>query len=90
VRERTAPDYRGHTDDLMMQRASIRTRDRVLLVDDWIETGNQARAVAHMVSRCHATLVAVSVLVDQLPDAARRELPQVSTLVRFPDLPPMQ
>jgi adenine phosphoribosyltransferase len=36
-------DYRGNWHTLRLQRAALADGDRVLLVDDWIETGSQRR-----------------------------------------------
>jgi adenine phosphoribosyltransferase len=42
---RTKPDYRGKTRQLSVLRSQFAAGDRVLLVDDWIETGSQALTV---------------------------------------------
>jgi adenine phosphoribosyltransferase len=68
------PDWRGRQLELLIRRQALRTDDRLLLVDDWIQTGSQARTVAHLVSRAGATLVGVSVLVDDTTDQVRDEL----------------
>ncbi|HEU5109325.1 MAG TPA: phosphoribosyltransferase family protein [Micromonosporaceae bacterium] len=83
-----AVDYRGRTHELRMKPASLRPTDRVLLVDDWIETGGQARAVARMVAARGATLAGISVLVDQLDPRTRPHLPPIRTLVTSDQLPP--
>lgn len=86
IAEATAPDYRGRRWELAMQADALATGDRALLVDDWIETGSQARAVARLVARLGAELAGISVLVDQNDDHAG--LPPVTSVVRFADLPP--
>lgn len=86
----TAPDYRGKQTTLLLQRAAVGADDHVLLVDDWIETGSQARAVAQLIAECGAHLVGVSVLVDQLHDAVRPSLPPVHSIVSAADLPPSE
>ena len=62
--------------------------DRALLVDDWVQTGSQARAVGDLVARLRASLVGISVLVDEASDGARAGLPPVRSIVSFEDLPP--
>ena len=42
-------DYRGVRHALRVQRAALTAQDRVLLVDDWIETGSQARAAKRLI-----------------------------------------
>jgi adenine phosphoribosyltransferase len=66
ISREAAPDYRGQRHLLRLQRAALRPDDRVLFVDDWIETGSQATAVRAMVEECGATWLGCSVIVDQL------------------------
>lgn len=87
VRRTTAADYRGNETELLLQRDSLRPGDRALLVDDWIETGSQARAVQSMITECGASLVGITTIVDGLPDDRRAGLPPVHRLVRQDDLP---
>jgi adenine phosphoribosyltransferase len=74
ISRETAPDYRGQRHLLRLQRAALRPDDRVLFVDDWIETGSQATAVREMVEECGATWLGCSVVVDQLGDPGARGL----------------
>jgi adenine phosphoribosyltransferase len=67
------PDWRGRRVELQMARI-LSPADRVLLVDDWVETGSQALAVKTAVEMCGAELVGVSVLVDDAPDDVRSRL----------------
>jgi adenine phosphoribosyltransferase len=84
----TAPDYRGTRHVLQIQQRSIVSSDRVLLVDDWIERGSQAIAACRLVEACGGAPAGVAVLVDQLDDAARAELPRVTSILTADDLPP--
>jgi adenine phosphoribosyltransferase len=82
VVERTAtPDYRGRTHELRLQTAAVIPGDRVVLVDDWIETGNQAVAARSMIERCGAEWVGVSVVVDQLAADRRHLVGQLRALI---------
>ncbi|QQD77548.1 adenine phosphoribosyltransferase [Curtobacterium sp. YC1] len=82
----TEPDYRGNRRTLALRQDLIGTGERVVLVDDWIETGSQARAAAGLVERCGGTLAAVGVVVDEAAEAARSVLPPVRSLVRAQEL----
>ena len=80
------PDWRGRR--ITFSIANVLTSaDRVLIVDDWIETGSQAKAVAHAISQMGATLVGTSVIVDQAPESIRAAM-NVVGLLRWDELPP--
>lgn len=83
----TAPDYRSLRHTLRLQRPSLGPGDRVVLVDDWIETGNQAVTVKGMVEDCGATWVGCSVIVDQLAEESSRGLGTVHGLLAARELP---
>ena len=84
----TAPDYRGLRHTLRLQRAAVAEGDRILLVDDWIETGNQALTVKALIEQCGASWVGCSVLVDQLADpAVRAALGPVHAVLDASELP---
>jgi len=61
-------DWRGERHELRLQRAALGADDSVLLVDDWIETGSQARAARSLVETCGAAWLGVAVVVRQLDD----------------------
>lgn len=85
---RTAvPDYRGNAHLLRLRRASLRPGDRVLLVDDWIETASQALATRELVAACGAELVGTSVIVDQLPGRLRPAVGRVEAILGADELP---
>ncbi|WP_237774640.1 phosphoribosyltransferase family protein [Actinosynnema sp. ALI-1.44] len=87
VRHVTAADYRGNETELLLQRDSLGPGDRVLLVDDWIETGSQAAAAQSMIAECGATMVGIATIIDGLTDERRAALPPVHRLMRQDDLP---
>ena len=72
---RTAPDWRGRELLLRIRTGLIRPGDHVLLVDDWIETGAQAKAVSRLVGEEGADLVGVAVVIEDIridPSVRRR------------------
>jgi adenine phosphoribosyltransferase len=72
---------------LQIQTRSLTAEDRVLLVDDWVERGSQASATRHLVEDCGASLVGLSVMVDQLDSSLRSTLPTITSIVRASELP---
>jgi adenine phosphoribosyltransferase len=87
VRRHTGPDYRGQAHELRLRTDDLRPGDRVVLVDDWIETGAQAAAVAALVREVGAELAGIAVVVDELAEMMRPQLPPVRSLVTAADLP---
>jgi adenine phosphoribosyltransferase len=73
-------DYRGNSHMLRMQRAALSNHHRVLLVDDWIETGSQARAGKQLIESCGARLIGVTTIVNEVNDRLS-ELGRVHALV---------
>jgi adenine phosphoribosyltransferase len=88
VSRATAPDYRGHSHILRMQQSAVNPGDRLVLVDDWIETGSQVTAARDMISNCGAQLIGCSVIVDQMTDLLRHEIGRVNAVLRADELPP--
>jgi adenine phosphoribosyltransferase len=74
------PDWRGLTTTLRLQRHVISAGERVLVVDDWAETGSKALTARRLVEACGGVYAGLSLLVDQLPDAVRDELQPVAAV----------
>jgi len=74
-------DYRGNRHTLRVQRAALAEGDRVLLVDDWIETGSQAAAAKRLVEECGAQLVGIATVVTEISPDAARDLGRLHALV---------
>ena len=81
------PDWRGRRLTFGISPQAVRPDDRLLLVDDWVETGSQARTVASLVTGLGGTLVGVSAVIDHANVDTRRELGLVG-LLRSTELPP--
>ncbi|WP_026423124.1 phosphoribosyltransferase family protein [Actinokineospora inagensis] len=75
VRQVTPPDYRDRQLVLGFPQRLVGSRDRVLLVDDWIDTGGQASGVQRIIHSVGATWIGAAVIVDALEsNIMRREL----------------
>jgi adenine phosphoribosyltransferase len=84
---RTGIDYRGRDTELRLQRDSVTAADRVLLVDDWFETGSQGLAAKALIEAAGGELAGVSVIVDQLPAATRSAFGRYHALIPSSALP---
>jgi adenine phosphoribosyltransferase len=81
------PDWRGLETTLRLQRHVIRPGERVLIVDDWAETGSKALTARRLIEACGGVYAGCSLLVDQLPDAVREELDPVASVAFADELP---
>ncbi|GAA1553870.1 phosphoribosyltransferase family protein [Kribbella sancticallisti] len=72
----TAPDYRDRHVVFGFPRDLVAAGDRVLMVDDWADTGATARAVRALVDDCGAQWIGAACIVDGLMDPRlRHDLP---------------
>jgi adenine phosphoribosyltransferase len=84
----TAADYRGRTIDLLLQDGVLSGSDRVLIVDDWFETGSQATAAVSLAREAGAHVAGVAVIVDDSDPAADLQVPKLRSLIRVEVLGP--
>lgn len=82
----SAPDWRGRAVTFRLARV-LTPADMALVVDDWIQTGSQARAIKEGVEASGAGFVGMSVVVDDTTADACADL-NIASLVRSADLPP--
>lgn len=82
---RTPPDYKSRDLRLTLKRGLIEPGARVLLVDDWIETGAQAQAARSLIEDAGGIWIGAATIVDQLPAGTRRNL-GVRGLIRAAEL----
>ena len=87
LERRTAPDYRGRELVLRIQRAAVAPGDRVVIVDDWFQTGQQGLAVKALLADASAELIGTAVIVDQLAQAVRTQFKPYHALLRADELP---
>ena len=86
LRRTTPPDHNDRHVVFGFRRHLVGPADRVLFVDDWIDTGATATAARGLVADAGAEWVGAAVVVDALTDSrARRELP-VRSLLNLRDL----
>ena len=57
---RGPPDWRGLETVLRLQRHVIEPGDRVLLVDDWAETGSKAATARRLIEECGGVYIGLS------------------------------
>ncbi len=81
-------DWRGRSLAFEIRRAALDRGDRVVLVDDWAETGSQALAARALIEECGGSWLGVSLLVDQVEGDVRRRLEPVHAVVLSEQLPP--
>ncbi len=83
---RTPLDYQGRNLELGFRQFLIGPEDRVLIVDDWADTGGQLLALKSVVAQTGAKLTGICVIVDALKqNSVRREL-DLKSLLHLRDL----
>ena len=80
------PDYRDRHLELGLPKGLIRPGDRVLAVDDLIDTGGQLLALQKLVEATGATWVGASVLVDNLKESRPRRQLNLRSVFHVRDL----
>jgi adenine phosphoribosyltransferase len=55
-------DYTGHEKSLEIRRDALQPGSRVLLVDEWVETGAQVKAAIELLERQGATVAAIATI----------------------------
>lgn len=81
---RTGPDWRGNRHTLRLQRAAVGNGDRVLLVDDWIETGSQALAAKSLIEECGGEVIGVATVVTEASPKTLEALGNTHALMPAP------
>jgi adenine phosphoribosyltransferase len=78
----TSPDYRARRLTLVMASDLLARDDRVLLVDDWIETGSQALAARALIEGTGAAFAGLAVIVrDGTPMEGQERLQRLHVLI---------
>jgi adenine phosphoribosyltransferase len=87
--ELAAPrDWRGLETTLRLQRHVIEDGERVLIVDDWVETGSKVLTARRLIEECGGVYAGLSLLVDQLPGEVRSQLEPVASIALADELRP--
>ena len=62
VARQSFKDYTGLSNAFEVNKALISPGDRILLIDDWVETGGQLRGLTKLLEKRGATIAGISVL----------------------------
>jgi adenine phosphoribosyltransferase len=82
---RSGPTWRGRPEVFQSRSFDFDVADTVLLVDDWVSTGNSLRALRTLVERAGARYLGAAAIVNKAADDTIDEL-AVHWLARFDDL----
>lgn len=86
LRRTTPPDYRDRHLTLGFRKHLLDGGDRVLFVDDWIDTGGQALGTSLLTQDAEATWVGVATVVDALSSNQLRRRLNVRSLMHIRQL----
>lgn len=76
------PTWSGRTEVFQGRSFDIGPSDRVLVVDDWVTTGNSIRAVNEYARACRSTVIGAAVIVDKAAPSTISSL-AIHALVAF-------
>lgn len=80
------PDYKDRHIELGLPKGLIKSSDRVLAVDDLVDTGGQLLALQRLVAEIGATWVGASVLIDNLRESQPRRQLNLKSVFHIRDL----
>lgn len=80
------PDYKDRHLELGLPKGVIRSGDRVLAVDDLIDSGGQLMALQRLIAEIGATWVGASVLIDNLKESQPRRQLNLKSVFHIRDL----
>jgi len=86
VKVTSPPDYKDRHLELGLPKGLIRPGDRVLAVDDLIDTGGQLLAMQRLVDEIGATWIGASVLIDNLKESRPRRQLNLKSVFHIRDL----
>lgn len=74
VYSRSYTDYTGKEQILEIHQDNLAEGARVLIIDDWIESGGTVKAAITLVKQCKARVVGIGALIDDSSDELKQEL----------------
>lgn len=74
VYEESFIDYSGKTKTLSIHKDSIIPGEKVIIIDDWIETGSGMKATINLAKKCGGKIVGIGVLMDDSSDEIKKVL----------------
>ena len=70
----TLIDYSGKEKALEIHEDAINTSEKILLIDDWVETGATNKAAIKLIEKCGGKVVGIGAFMDDTKDDLREEL----------------
>ena len=74
VYSETYIDYSGKEKILEIHLDAINKGEKVILIDDWVETGATIKAAVKLIEKCGGKVVGVGAFMDDSSDALKKEL----------------
>jgi len=88
LQRRTRPDWLGRELGLRLDPGEVADGDRLVLVDDWVETGAQAEAAQALVEAAGGTWTGTAAVVDDCADRSVAAQLGLCALIRSEELGP--
>lgn len=71
-------DYSKEEKTLEIQKNSIAEGEKVIIVDDWVETGNTIKAAIELIGKCGGKIVGIGAFMDDSSQELKKEFEQYS------------
>src|SRR6266545_4113237 len=81
--ETCLPDWEGKQSTFTIQAHALRPGQRILVVDDWITTGNQAQAIRKLIERRDAVFAGLAAIVEEGDNRLGAALSPFHALMRW-------
>lgn len=81
IKRASKANFRGDSYQLRLQTAAIQKSDRILLVDDWLETGSQVLTAKEMIEELGASYIGASITADQMSQKVRDKLKNLCSII---------
>jgi adenine phosphoribosyltransferase len=70
----TFVDYSGNKKELQIHKDAIKSGQQVLIVDDWLETGETIKAAISLVEKCGGQVVGIGIFMDDSSKQTKKSL----------------
>lgn len=72
--QETFRDYSNEEKTFEIHTDAVSKGERVLIIDDWLETGNSAKAAISLIEKCGGEVIGIGVFIDDSTEDVKKSL----------------